>query len=38
MDVKTTFLNRLKSFNGPLKEEVYVSHADGFVDPKHLEK
>ncbi|GKD50310.1 retrovirus-related pol polyprotein from transposon TNT 1-94, partial [Tanacetum coccineum] len=27
MDVKTTFLN------GPLKEEVFVSHPDGFVDP-----
>ncbi|GJV44068.1 hypothetical protein Tco_1428604 [Tanacetum coccineum] len=26
MDVKTTFLN------GPLKEEVYVSQLDGFVD------
>ncbi|GJW26173.1 retrovirus-related pol polyprotein from transposon TNT 1-94 [Tanacetum coccineum] len=32
MDVKTTFLN------GPLKEEVYVSQPDGFVDPDHLEK
>ncbi|GJR50038.1 retrovirus-related pol polyprotein from transposon TNT 1-94 [Tanacetum coccineum] len=38
MDVKKTFLNRLKSFNGPSKEEVYVCHVDGFVDPKHLEK
>ncbi|GJS52615.1 retrovirus-related pol polyprotein from transposon TNT 1-94 [Tanacetum coccineum] len=28
MDVKTTFLN------GPLKEEVYVSQPDGFVDPE----
>ncbi|GJR39073.1 retrovirus-related pol polyprotein from transposon TNT 1-94 [Tanacetum coccineum] len=27
MDVKTTFLN------GPLKEEVYVSQPDGFIDP-----
>ncbi|GJW55232.1 retrovirus-related pol polyprotein from transposon TNT 1-94 [Tanacetum coccineum] len=27
MDIKTIFLN------GPLKEEVYVSHPDGFVDP-----
>ncbi|GJT83550.1 putative ribonuclease H-like domain-containing protein [Tanacetum coccineum] len=27
LDVKTTFLN------GPLKEEVYVSEPDGFVDP-----
>ncbi|GJW44132.1 retrovirus-related pol polyprotein from transposon TNT 1-94 [Tanacetum coccineum] len=27
MDVKTSFLN------GPLKEEVYVSQPDGFVDP-----
>ncbi|GKA71982.1 ribonuclease H-like domain-containing protein [Tanacetum coccineum] len=32
MDVKTTFLN------GPLKEEVYVSQPDGFVDPDHLDK
>nr|GEU46761.1 putative RNA-directed DNA polymerase [Tanacetum cinerariifolium] len=32
MDVKRDFLN------GPLKEEVYVSHPDGFVDPDHLEK
>nr|GEY20025.1 retrovirus-related Pol polyprotein from transposon TNT 1-94 [Tanacetum cinerariifolium] len=32
MDVKTTFLN------GPLKEEVYVTQPDGFVDPDHLEK
>ncbi|GJS75081.1 retrovirus-related pol polyprotein from transposon TNT 1-94 [Tanacetum coccineum] len=32
MDVKTTFLN------GPLKEEVYVAHPDGFVDPGHPEK
>ncbi|GJV00957.1 retrovirus-related pol polyprotein from transposon TNT 1-94 [Tanacetum coccineum] len=32
MDVKTTFLNC------PLKEEVYVSHLDGFVDPDHPEK
>ncbi|GJZ17926.1 retrovirus-related pol polyprotein from transposon TNT 1-94 [Tanacetum coccineum] len=32
MDVKTDFLN------GPLKEEVYVSQPDGFVDPDHLEK
>nr|GEV06448.1 reverse transcriptase domain-containing protein [Tanacetum cinerariifolium] len=30
--VKTTFLN------GPLKEEVYVTQPDGFVDPDHLEK
>ncbi|GJV44504.1 gag-pol polyprotein, partial [Tanacetum coccineum] len=29
MDVKTNFLN------GPLKEEVYVSQPDGFVDPDH---
>ncbi|GKC79035.1 retrovirus-related pol polyprotein from transposon TNT 1-94 [Tanacetum coccineum] len=27
MDVKTEFLN------GPLKEKVYVSHPDGFLDP-----
>ncbi|GJV87420.1 retrovirus-related pol polyprotein from transposon TNT 1-94 [Tanacetum coccineum] len=32
MDVKTIFLN------GPLKEEIYVSQPDGFVDPDHLEK
>ncbi|GKD15899.1 gag-pol polyprotein [Tanacetum coccineum] len=32
MDVKTNFLN------GPLKEEVYVSQPDGFVDPHHLDK
>nr|GEU61164.1 retrovirus-related Pol polyprotein from transposon TNT 1-94 [Tanacetum cinerariifolium] len=32
MDVKTTFLN------GPLKEELYVSQPDGFVDPHHPDK
>ncbi|GKA81146.1 retrovirus-related pol polyprotein from transposon TNT 1-94 [Tanacetum coccineum] len=32
MDVKATFLN------GPLKEEVYVNQADGFVDPHHPDK
>nr|GEW08674.1 hypothetical protein [Tanacetum cinerariifolium] len=32
MDIKTTFLN------GLLKEEVYVSQPDGFVDPDHPEK
>nr|GFA82667.1 Gag-Pol polyprotein [Tanacetum cinerariifolium] len=32
IDVKTTFLN------GPMKEEVYVAHPDGFVDPNHPEK
>ncbi|GJW31281.1 retrovirus-related pol polyprotein from transposon TNT 1-94 [Tanacetum coccineum] len=32
MDVKTAFLN------GPLKDEVYVSQPDRFVDPDHPEK
>nr|GEU70458.1 integrase, catalytic region, zinc finger, CCHC-type, peptidase aspartic, catalytic [Tanacetum cinerariifolium] len=32
MDVKIPFLN------GPLKEEVYVSQPDGFVDPDHPDK
>nr|GEU51503.1 hypothetical protein [Tanacetum cinerariifolium] len=32
MDVKTVFLN------GPLKEEVYVTQPDGFVDPDHPDK
>ncbi|GJY67536.1 retrovirus-related pol polyprotein from transposon TNT 1-94 [Tanacetum coccineum] len=32
IDVKTTFLN------GPLKEEVYVSKLDGFLDPHHPDK
>nr|GFB36457.1 hypothetical protein [Tanacetum cinerariifolium] len=32
MDVKTAFLY------GPLKEEVYVNQADGFVDPYHPDK
>ncbi|GKA95465.1 retrotransposon protein, putative, ty1-copia subclass [Tanacetum coccineum] len=32
MDVETDFLN------GPLKEEVYVSQPDRFVDPVHLKK
>ncbi|GKC74459.1 retrovirus-related pol polyprotein from transposon TNT 1-94, partial [Tanacetum coccineum] len=32
MDVTTAFLN------DPLKEEVYVNHLDGFVDPYHPEK
>ncbi|GJU58489.1 retrovirus-related pol polyprotein from transposon TNT 1-94 [Tanacetum coccineum] len=31
MDVKTAFLN------GPLKEEVYVSQRDGFVNPDFLD-
>nr|GEX96582.1 hypothetical protein [Tanacetum cinerariifolium]GEZ35018.1 hypothetical protein [Tanacetum cinerariifolium] len=32
MDVKTEF------FNGPMKEEVYVTQPDGFVDPDHPER
>ncbi|GJT22537.1 retrovirus-related pol polyprotein from transposon TNT 1-94 [Tanacetum coccineum] len=32
MDVKIAFLN------GPLKEDVYVNHPDGFIDPDHPEK
>ncbi|GKB05845.1 uncharacterized mitochondrial protein-like protein [Tanacetum coccineum] len=32
MDVKTAFRN------GTLKDEVYVSQPDGFVDPDHLER
>ncbi|GJT63962.1 retrovirus-related pol polyprotein from transposon TNT 1-94 [Tanacetum coccineum] len=32
MDFKTVFVN------GPLKEEVYVNHPDGFVDPHHPDK
>ncbi|GJX66918.1 retrovirus-related pol polyprotein from transposon TNT 1-94 [Tanacetum coccineum] len=32
MNVKTTFLN------GPVNEEVYVAHPEGFVDPAHPEK
>ncbi|GJV28345.1 gag-pol polyprotein [Tanacetum coccineum] len=32
MDVKTAF------FNGPLKEEVYVTQPDRFVDPNHPKK
>ncbi|GKC03837.1 retrovirus-related pol polyprotein from transposon TNT 1-94 [Tanacetum coccineum] len=32
MDIKTAFLN------GPLKEAIYVSQSDGFVDPDHPEK
>nr|GEY35538.1 ribonuclease H-like domain-containing protein [Tanacetum cinerariifolium] len=32
MDVKTTFLN------GPLKEEVYVTQPDRFINPDHPEK
>ncbi|GKF84842.1 gag-pol polyprotein [Tanacetum coccineum] len=30
MDVKMIFLN------GPLKEEVYVTQPDGFIDPDHF--
>nr|GEU28702.1 copia-type polyprotein [Tanacetum cinerariifolium] len=32
MDVKTTFLN------DTLKDEVYVNHPDGFIDPHHPDK
>ncbi|GKC12941.1 retrovirus-related pol polyprotein from transposon TNT 1-94 [Tanacetum coccineum] len=32
MNVKMTFLN------GRLKEEVYVTQPDGFIDPDHQEK
>ncbi|GJY93931.1 retrovirus-related pol polyprotein from transposon TNT 1-94 [Tanacetum coccineum] len=32
MDVKTAFPN------DPLKEEVYVSQPDGFIDPDHPER
>ncbi|GJR89457.1 retrovirus-related pol polyprotein from transposon TNT 1-94 [Tanacetum coccineum] len=32
MDVKTAFLN------GPLKEEMYVNHLDGFMDPHNPDK
>ncbi|GJX36644.1 retrovirus-related pol polyprotein from transposon TNT 1-94 [Tanacetum coccineum] len=32
MDIKTTFVN------GPLKEEVYVSEPNGFIDPNHPER
>ncbi|GJX94253.1 retrovirus-related pol polyprotein from transposon TNT 1-94 [Tanacetum coccineum] len=32
MDIKTTFRNRHR------KEEVYVNHQDGFVDPHHPDK
>ncbi|GKE58513.1 retrovirus-related pol polyprotein from transposon TNT 1-94 [Tanacetum coccineum] len=32
MDVKTIFRN------GTLKEEIYVNHPDGFVDPHHPDK
>nr|GFB05128.1 putative RNA-directed DNA polymerase [Tanacetum cinerariifolium] len=32
MDVKTAFLN------GPLKEEVYVTQPDRFINPDHPEK
>nr|GEV05350.1 integrase, catalytic region, zinc finger, CCHC-type, peptidase aspartic, catalytic [Tanacetum cinerariifolium] len=31
MDMKSEFLN------GPLKDEVYVTQPDGFIDPDHLE-
>ncbi|GKF14328.1 retrovirus-related pol polyprotein from transposon TNT 1-94, partial [Tanacetum coccineum] len=32
MDVKTT------AHNGTRKEEIYVNHPDGFVDPHHPDK
>jgi hypothetical protein len=32
MDVKMTFLN------GNLTEDVYMTHPEGFVDPKHAGK
>ncbi|GKF67658.1 retrovirus-related pol polyprotein from transposon TNT 1-94, partial [Tanacetum coccineum] len=36
MDVKTAFLNGILCVNGIMREEVYVSQPDGFVDQDNL--